>query len=234
MPIESRPKRHSAEAWVMPDAFATTLVTLFFDEYGAEATGWDPSTILMEIEEDHRLKLPRGNFDRLMAGITIVTTDKFFTNLPDFIDLCNVLSGAGFDPTVFDPVDAEEVAWGITESMLLSPPDEDQESPFAREIIEYIQAAVEAEGLIHPPDVLKLGEIPGRAETIKASFSDDPVMFGSIYAVEEEKTGEINRTIRARIDLLIEQLDSLNLAHGSADELRRKLSRSFDSNQELD
>ncbi len=143
--------------WQNPDSFATTLLALFIDTYGTEGLDWDPMTIQSEIEQDFGVKVERSVFDRLMAGIAILTTDSFYKSLPDFIALCNVLAGDSYDPAVFDPADSAEIAWGMSEGMLISPPEDDEENPFSEDIVNYIAQTLKSEGLLTPPDVLKVG-----------------------------------------------------------------------------
>jgi hypothetical protein len=185
MPLETKEpgrRRACAEAWTDPGSFATTLVTLFHDTYAPSASGadeagrprvieaysWHPGTILLEVESDFGVELPRANFDRLMAGIHLITSDSFYRNLPDFVDLCVVLAGGLFDPAHLDLPDAGDVAWAITEALLLSPPDGDE--PFSEEILAFIGKVADQEGITNPPDVLRLGvRDPGLAARVAAT-----------------------------------------------------------------
>lgn len=90
--------RESLKAvWLNPEAYATTLLLCYIDAYGTEGLEWDPMTVRQEIEEDNNIKLSETNFNKLMAGINIASTDQFYKNLPEFIDLCNILSGDVLD-----------------------------------------------------------------------------------------------------------------------------------------
>lgn len=212
--------------WLNADSFATTLLTLFIDTYGTEAFEWDPKTIESEIESDYGIKLPRNILDRLMAAIAVVSTDSFFQSLPDFINLCNVLSGDSFDPTVFDPADAGECAWGMTEALMLSPPEDDEQEPFAQEIVDYISEMLKSEGILTPPDILKVGlrkDYKEVIEKVKYDFSDDPEMFQAIFETEQSKTQDINDMIKARLAAMVQQLEKLPLANGDASGAARKL-----------
>lgn len=200
-----------------PDTFATTLVTMFMDTYGSEALQWDPETISLEINDDFQLKLPVENFDKLMAAIHLLTTDEFYHLLPEFISTCNILSGDTYDPRTWDPADSEEIAWGITEGMLLAPPEEEAE-PFTKEIRAYIGEIIDAEGIINPPDVLRIA-LRGNGNDLRdvpGEFSDDPVMFESIYKFEQGKTDEIVKGLRENVQQLVNQLGSLPLENGEA------------------
>ena len=65
--------------WRSDSSYATTLVICFIDTYGTEGLDWDPMTIRSEIEEDFSVKISNNTFNRLMAGINIVTTDQFYS-----------------------------------------------------------------------------------------------------------------------------------------------------------
>lgn len=216
MPQANRDSEIIRGAWASPESFATTLLMLFVDAYGTDGFQWHPETIQMEIEEDFRLKLPPANFDRLMTAINLITGDDFYKSLPDFIMYCNVLSGDTYDPRTWDPADAAEIAWGITEGLLINPPDERDDSPFTDEIVAYIGHALNAEGIMTPPDVLKIAVRDNDPEAFVAGqYSDDPLMFDSIYDLEQSKTAEINQLIVANIQRLASQLESLPIRSGS-------------------
>lgn len=207
------------EAWTSRETFASVLLTMFLDRFGTEALDWDPATITLEIEEEFNVDLPQLSLDRLLVAIQILTTDRFFKSLPDFIDFCNVLSGATYRPDMWDPADAEEVAWGITEALLISPPDEEDKEPLTDEIRAYIGAVLDSEGIINPPDILRVALRAARVSPTIEDFSDDPTMFNAIYDLEAGKTADINQSIRLQTELLIAQLAALNLQNGNTQQV---------------
>lgn len=211
MPIFQTTGRETCRQLLLSDqTFATTLVAIVVNEYGTEAFEWDPETIKMEINEDFHVQIPTANFDRLMAGIGILTTDDFFQSLPDFVNYCNILSGDSYDPSTFDPADVLEIAWGIFEVLLLTPPEEDNPDPFSLEITAYIGKQLDAEGIITPPDILRIAvRDKDPANMVGGEYSDDPIMFASIYEFEAGKTEDINNAIQSRVQSLMSQLQSL-------------------------
>lgn len=145
-----------------PDTFGTILLVLCVDTW-PECLGdkddptrgpWHPATFRAELEQHFGAKVPPGNIDKLMAAVTIVTTDLFFTNVRSFIPLANVLAGDEFDPRVWEPADVVECAWGITEALLLDPPDNDNPEPFSDEIRYYIGAVLKEEGFVDRKSVV--------------------------------------------------------------------------------
>lgn len=215
------------EAWRSKETRATVLLTLFLDRFGTEALEWDPATIALEIEDEFDVDLPQISLDRLIVAIQILTTDRFFKRLPDFIAFCNVLDGDPFQPDTFDPADAEEVAWGITESLLISPPEDDDPEPFTDEIRAYIGSVLDSEGILNPPDILRIALRMVNVSPAMKDFSDDPTMFNAIYDVEAGKTEDINQSIRFKTELLAEQLAALNLKNGNTQQVAEMLKQSL-------
>lgn len=217
--------RMMTEMWKSPQTFATVLITVFLDRFGTEALMWDPATIALEIEEEFDVDLPERSFDKLMTAISLLTTDRFYKSLPDFITACNILSGDTYDPNTFDPADGEEIAWGVTEGLLICPPEDDDQEPFSDEIRAYIGAALDAEGIINPPDILRIALRTANVSTSLDDFSDDPAMFNAIYDLESAKTGEINATIKDRTITLYNQLAALKLQNGSTEKVLAALQK---------
>ena len=191
------------------------LLTLFLDRFGMEALEWDPSTMALEIEEEFNVKLSQGSLDKLIVCIQILTTDRFFKNLPDFISFCNVLGDDTYRPDMWDPADAEEIAWGVTEALMIEPPDENDPDPFTDEIRGYIGAVLDSEGIINPPDILRIALRDNKVSKNITDFSDDPEMFNAVYDLEAGKTEDINNTLRMKTKLLAEQMAALHLKNGS-------------------
>jgi len=216
MPITSGlfERQKLQRAWTDPQSFATTLLLLFVDAYGTEGCNWHHETILAEIQDDFRVQLPQGNFDRLMVAIGLLTTDDFYRSAVDFVVWCNVLNGDRIG-TSWDDADSSEVAWGVTEAIIIDEPEEAE--PFSDEIRAYIGAVLDREGIITPPDILQLGlrGTKNLVATVQGEYSDDPVMFSAIYDFERSKTDAVNMYIRQRLQLLGQQLESLPIRSGS-------------------
>ena len=227
--FNSKPTRNveaMKAVWTNDNAYATTLLMCFIDTYGTEGLNWDPMTIRAEIEEDFNVKVPARVFNKLMAGINLATTDQFYTSLPDFIDLCNILSGDVLDPRWFDPADPGECAWGITEAMLISPPDREEQNPFVPDIVGYISEIIKSHGIQNPPDVLKIGlkgDASLIAENVAQTFSDDPEMYSAIWKVQQEKSDEIRAYVKDNLKALLNQIENLHLNNGDVSNIVKKM-----------
>jgi hypothetical protein len=181
----------------------------------------------MEIEDEFKVELSQQAMDKLMTAIQLLTTDRFFKSLPDFISFCNILGGDTYNPEMWDPADAEEVSWGITEAMLIAPPDDEDEEPFSNEIRAYIGSVLDSEGIINPPDILRIALRAARVSPSVGDFSDDPAMFNAIYDMEEGKKEDINQSVVMKTKLLAAQLAALNLENGKTQEVANMLERAL-------
>jgi hypothetical protein len=220
-----------------PDTPATVLLVIAADSLGPDMFGWDPETIKEEMSDLLGKPLPAQAYNRLMAGIELVATNGFYKDLPTFIRVCHALVLGILVVEEFVPADAEEVACGITEAMVIWPPDPKEESPFCEQIVGYIGAVLKNEGIMKPPDVLRLGEDPGIWQNVQGDFADDPTMFNAIYGVEKDKSDAINEAVKGRLRKIMGLLEDLPLDVGSAKNAVKRmfsaLGREQQSGQEM-
>jgi hypothetical protein len=218
------PKTIQRTLLLSEESYATPLFLIVMDLYGPEALEWSPETIRLELEQDFQLKLPKITIDKIFAAISIVTTNYFYKDVKKFIDLCNILAGDDFQPDEFDPADAEEMLLGITEALLLWPPDEDPEdTEFSLEIREYISQVLNTQGILKPFDVLNLAFSGDQSGKVNLEFADDPEMYSAIYKNQEEKTNELKQIYLENMFNLAEQLKALPLKNGNTQELVTRL-----------
>jgi hypothetical protein len=212
--------RAEGKVWANQDSFTTTLVVLFVDTYGTEGFDWHPNTVEIEVEHDFRINLPDVNFEKLMTGISLFKTNNFYRSLPDFIRSCVVLNGERVGKDQFELADAADCAWGMTEAMLLHPPEVDE--PFTAEIRTYVGKMLDQEGILTPPDILRIAlRDQDVAEQVRYGFSDDPEMFGAIQDMQAAKTEDINHLIKSRLRSLFHQLKSLPLNAQASDNMAK-------------
>lgn len=181
----------------------------------------------MELEEDFQLDVPQVNIDKIMAAITILTTDDFFNSLPRFARLVNVLADDEFDPAIFDPADCLEMAWAITEVMLLRGQDDVDDEPFSEEIRFYIGHMLTEEGIVNPPDVLQIAIKDTVVEDPLANFDTDPAMYQGFYESQAAKSQDITSSLQRQLNSLIQELRSLKLENGDTAQLLQQLRNSI-------
>lgn len=211
--------------WMSEETFGTTLLVMLIDQYGTESLSWAPKTIRLEVEEDQGIQMPDAIFNRLMAAISVVTTDDFYKRLPVFIYLCNALAGADTDPDEFDPADSKECAWGMTEAMLLSPPDQDDPEPYTDQIRHYLGYILDEEGIREPPDLLRMAlrdTAGGRADYAGLDAAD-PAMFAAGFEQAADKSAEIKTMLEEALTELFEQLSALPVKNGNTRDLLKRV-----------
>lgn len=215
-----------------PDAFGTALLVLCLDAFGPECLHdpddpdrgpWHPTTFRAELERHFGATLAEGNLARLVAAVTVVTTDLFWKNAAAFVTLANILAGDDFNPGVWDKADSAECAWAVTEALLLDPPDKDDPEPFSAEVRHYIGAVLRDEGYVTPPDVLRVALGADFAGKVRYEYADDPQMFEAVYSTQQAKTAEIEEVLRDQLLALREQLLSLPLGEGDVSELAGRI-----------
>ena len=191
----------------------------FIDLFGLEKdeqTGktpleWDPTTISRELMDRTGGKAtPPGVLDRLMAGICVISTDRYFTRLKDFITLTNVLAGSELEQEMFDPADEAECLWGITESRLLS-----GEEKFNQDIITYVAKVYQDAGVKPPEPILDL-VVAGGWVAPENAYSDNLELAGGIQDVAAQKYNDLVGWYRQRLALCRSQLMSLRLHNGQS------------------
>lgn len=202
------------------NSFATTLVTILIDQLGVEALEWHPMSRRMELEDIFGVRMPVINGDKINAAADILLSDSFFKRVPVFVQYCNVLSNSHFSFGIFDPADAEECAWGITEGLLLASPEE--EEPFSEEIRYYIGKVLDDEGIKTPPDVLQIG-LSDKGADFSELDVDDPAVFQAEFKFQQDESDALKSWLRDRLRALVTELENLELENGSTTGLLSKL-----------
>jgi hypothetical protein len=224
-PYRVSPRAAGRALLLAEESFASPLFLLVMDNYGPESLEWSPETIRLELEDDYRLQLPKDALDKIMAAITVVTTNFFYKDVTRFIELCNIFSGDDFQPDEFDPADAGEILLGITEAMFLWPPDDSEESQFSEEIREYIGQVLGEEGVVKPFDMLRLALDGDQSARVDSEYADDPEMYSAIYGSQTAKTEEMQAVYLENIDALMQQLSLLRLKDGKTEEAIQHLQK---------
>lgn len=204
--------------WTDQASCATTLVTAYADAFGEPGSlvpVWDRDTVVAEIIAEFGVEPSRAILDRLMTGIVLVTTDRFYKSLMDFVMFAPVLSGGVLDPATPDFPDAAECAWGITEALLLSPPDQGDDEPFCDEIRHYLGHVLADEGITNPPDVLAIAIMP--------TAMPGGAVGADAAAFEHAKCEEIRDIVRDGLSRLLDQLENLELHTGDVRNLTDRL-----------
>ena len=182
-----------------------------------ELLSWAPQTLRLELVRTTGVLVSWSAIGRLMACIAILSSDDFFKRPQRFVRLCNILSGDLYDPETWDPADSEECAWGIMEATLLTQTPLDE---YSEEIRYYVGAVCVDEGLVQPPKILaEFAKFDDPNLNGLNEFTDDPDLYENMNYVQQEKAAEIQSTLDARLNDLMDQLNRLPLHNGSVQDM---------------
>jgi hypothetical protein len=188
------------------ETFASTLLVLTLDRFGndmihGEDGPWMPETIRLEIQEKFGTSISDDNLGKLLAAISVIKTDSLFRTLSSFLFTVHNLLGDGIAWSYAEPVETEDLAWSVMESILLSPPKEDEDI-FDSQIVAYCRFMLKRDGLITPPSVLAFAK--------EDEIYGDIAIFGEdILQEQSNRTEEVNRYLENRQQELLNQLASL-------------------------
>lgn len=189
-------------------AFATTLVGILLQAYGAEALNWDGLTIQLQIKDDFELEMPRKVHDQLMGLILCMTSDRVFTEVPVFDEMVSALCGQGVGYEQ-DAPPVQDVAWTCTEILLNDPEPtgRPKNQPWARDIAKYVRVVLDDEGMPIPPKILSFaGDRPVPSES-----TGSEEYYAATWAAQSQRAQEIDDWLDERVGLLINQLEGLGI-----------------------
>lgn len=212
-----------AAAATDPAAYATTMAAIAIDRLGTECLAWHPATIRLELEDALSASIPPVNLERLYAAATLLSSGRFYRELPLFCNLARVLSGGSVDPTLWTPPGAVECAWAITEALLLAPPEDGDAAPFADDVRAYLGMVLDDEGFLEAPDVLRLAlrgpEYAATRRAASAQAAANPEVGAAARELQAHRRDDVESSIRAGLRRLLAQLEALPLEHGDASAL---------------
>lgn len=218
--------KKAAAVWGDPDTYATCLLALGLDRYGRKLDDptespihWTEATWVQEVMDDTGVELPRRNLDRIQAACLLMTRPhEFYGDPRGFGDVVLSLSAAYFEPGVWHPPTVEETLWGVIESYLLDPPEDDSVR-FDPSVVGYVNYIAMNEGFRTMPDAFGLFGVPTDPEVWRHAggidYSEDPstnlVVVEAAAARDRDlavDTAERLRDLAARLKVLpVEHID---------------------------
>jgi hypothetical protein len=195
-----------AELLIQSDeTFASTLLILAIDRLGPQLITdeeglWTAETIRMEIQEKFGVPIPDDNLGKLMAAIAVITTDNLLRGLPSFLFTVHGLLGDGTDWSYAEPIEVEDLAWAVMESILLCPPEQDD--IFDSQIVAYCRIILKSEGLMTPPSVLAFA----REDAV---YGDIAIYGEDVLQEQSDRTGAVNLYLEQQQQRLMEQIASI-------------------------
>ncbi len=192
------------------ETYATVLLAVLLQVYGAECLDWDPMTIEAQITEDFGCRMPHVVFDQLMGLIVAMTTDTVYTSVATFDRTINALTRCGVDAED-DMPSVEELAWTVFELTINDPDPYGQTSewPFSPQIALYCGVILTDAGLRRPPTSLEFAQMPRWAPK---DVSEDPEMFAGAWDAQVSNSDDVDRHVQDQYLKLVSHLKQLGIA----------------------
>jgi hypothetical protein len=204
-----------ADAWKSSDTPATVLLAIVVDMFGIESLGWEHDTVKESIESALGINVLQREMDRYAALVLSLTTNMAFTDVMVFHHTMNALNGSQAMFSTWDPVDLDELTWGLTEIMLNDNPvdDEDWATRFAPDVRRYI-GLLAGGGRYAPasiPEVVKLTADFGSTVSGEAEMTADPMLYGTAHENSVAESDLAAKYTDARMTILLDMLKVLPL-----------------------
>ena len=148
---------------------------------------WEPETIWLELYRKHKVDVPVGNRQQLMAGRNLLLTGRFFYDGLVFDRSCAAFSNEVLDIDGFDDTHALHLAWGVDEARKISELFEDPFLTFDRESTSVAALQLYEEGFVVAPPELSfaqeaLNRLWPRTEEAKALRREVSSLWGDVKA----------------------------------------------------
>jgi hypothetical protein len=213
-PLRQVPNRqqhdwHRAAVGILtnPNAHGAAMMVAALEVFDPdELMEFTPQTIRLDLTDHfHLQELPVESFSRLMALRTAIFTDLFYSDLPSFIELCNVLGRNPPLANMFDFAVPNEIAWAVAEIDLMDPRDDD--NVFSEEIRAYIGEMLKVEGFFSPPALLNYAIMPQVASP--AEITEDAQLLPAIVDMDIQRHHEIHQFVASNLKELIDTITPL-------------------------
>lgn len=192
--------------WTSRDATISALLHCAILMFGEDFLGtedgeaWEPETLREELKAAG-INPSEDCFARLLAGMTLVTTNQAEQYAMVFNHVANLASGRDCDVDQMEPAEPEECEWLLTEMMLIEPPTGDTEDEriatlakrLSPEVRTFLRVVMDHDGMYGTPGII------GR---IAVAGSDSPDAF---LDLQLGKSKEMHELITSRMADLAEQ-----------------------------
>jgi hypothetical protein len=175
----------------------TVLYAIALREFGEEIHSWEPETIAMEMSEAFG-EMPTENHDKLMALITAVESNAFYSSWSVFEIICRTINTG--EPQGSDELLVAEMAWAVLEARL----NDETPGTFSEEIAIGVGKLLSEEGITRAPPSLSFAKMP---EQYQGSMT--PSDMGKQETLSGEHLAVVTEYISEQSILLMRQVAAL-------------------------
>lgn len=210
------------ELWQSDEAFGSSLLIACLDDWGLGFLEWEPETQEITIREKYGKDVRDDNILRMLAAVSVLTSDLFLVDLNAFCAACTALDFERTSEDKFVPAGLDEIMWGLTEArVLLGGIDQKKISP---EVAIYVGKLLELEGIEKPPETIAFAKNPSLG--VSADTLADLPDLAQMFEEDQEFTREeLDRIALEKLSRLLEQINELKLDTSDLSEFREMLNR---------
>ena len=218
-PAGESAKQSLAAVWTSPDSSATVLLAVAIDILSPACLDWEPETVREGLEAALDIQISQREMDRFLALRAALTSNMAYRDVMVFHHTMNALNGSRVVFSTWDPVDIDELAWGLFELMLNDKPASSEEwrSRFSDDVRRYV-------GVIAGDGRYAAGSLPAIIKSVAdfgpmvkgaAEFADDPLLYGTAHENSVRDAQEAEDYAKARLDATMAALRTLPLSSRS-------------------
>jgi hypothetical protein len=155
-----------------------------------------------------------------MALVTALTTDMVYRDVTVFHHAMNALNGTAVNFDTWDPVDMDELAWGLAELAINDTPESQEEfgSRFSPDVRRYV-GLLSGDGKYAagslPAPIAAVADLP-QARSGSELMADDPTLFGAASDKAAAESAEAEAYASARMTETFRLLETLPLSSRAA------------------
>lgn len=153
-------------------ASATSLNMICIENFGLEYLNWEPETVKSELYKITK-SIPLINFDKIQAIATLLTTEQYYLYMEPFINISLVLNNESPEFERLLPLDGFQICWSLIEAKLNDP----EETPFSKEIENFIKMSFKFNGLQKTPEIIKKYILPNYDEGSEEEYESELLEF---------------------------------------------------------
>ena len=204
------------------EIFATTALALFLDQFGTDALEWDPNAIQMEITDAFNIEASDTLMDRLLAAITVLTSNTVFVDVNSFMMICNSLNRGVLLSNSWVPADLDDVLWGVTEMRMLLGDDFDDKD-FSHDIKRYVGILLQQQGIKKVPSVLRFAEFSEDMDEIYDAYGGDAIMEQAFWDSQQKEKDSLEIENQDILSQYMAQLSALPIKSEWLDSLKNEV-----------
>lgn len=176
--------------------------------FGPECLDWDPLILRDAFQEEFSCKLSQRGFDKLQAGMTMIGTNLYTQSIEAFLACTSLCANKPVKQGQLAYVNIKDCCWGVfCWQELLGETIQETVQEFSPDIIMYIQALMDKQGISELPEFMSFAKMPDeKITTIQQNLISDVTAFQAYTSRQLETVNEIKAYIKDKQRVLALQL----------------------------